>query len=93
MKRNWIRRLATLSVGLVCALAFTTMNLGCACKNPIYYSHTPYFWNNCSGIAGKEDWYLWGIPSCGKGEPSQSMHVGHATSPARFEKITVGVRK
>jgi len=33
MNRHWIRRLATLSVGLVCALAFTTMNLGCACKN------------------------------------------------------------
>ena len=33
MNRNWIRRLATLSVGLVCALAFSTMNLGCACKN------------------------------------------------------------
>ena len=33
MNRNWIRRLATLSVGLVCALAFTTTNLGCANKN------------------------------------------------------------
>jgi len=33
MNRSWIRRLATLSVGLVCALAFSTMNLGCACKN------------------------------------------------------------
>lgn len=67
--------------------------LGTACKNPIYYSNTPYFWNNCSGIANKDSWYVWGIPSCGKGEPSQSMHVGHGTSPARFEKIMVGVKK
>ncbi len=33
MKRSWIRRLATLVVGLGCIAAFTTMNLGCACKN------------------------------------------------------------
>ncbi len=33
MTRHWIRRLAGLSVGLVCALAFSSMNLGCSCKN------------------------------------------------------------
>jgi TldD protein len=65
--------------------------LGCVYKNPVYYSHTPYFWNNCSAVANKDSWYLWGIPSCGKGQPGQSMHVGHGTSPARFEKINVGV--
>jgi TldD protein len=67
--------------------------LGCVYKNPIYYSTTPYFWKNCSGIANKDSWYIWGIPTCGKGEPTQSIHVGHGTSPARFEKIAVGVRK
>lgn len=67
--------------------------LGCAYKNPVYYSTTPYFWNNCSGVANKDSWYIWGIPTCGKGEPAQSMHVGHGTSPARFEKIIVGVKK
>lgn len=67
--------------------------LGRAYKNPVYYSNTPYFWNNCSGIANKDSWYVWGIPSCGKGEPAQAMHVGHGVSPGRFEKITVGVRK
>jgi TldD protein len=62
-------------------------------KNPIYYSNTPYFWNNCTGVANKDSWYIWGIPTCGKGEPAQSIHVGHAVSPARFEKIMVGIRK
>ncbi len=64
-----------------------------AYKNPVYYSNTPYFWNNCSGVANQASSYLWGIPNCGKGEPSQSMHVGHAVSPARFEKISVGIKK
>ena len=67
--------------------------LGCAYKNPVYHSTTPYFWNNCSGIANEASWYVWGIPNCGKGEPAQSIHVGHGASPARFEKIMVGVRK
>lgn len=78
-----------------CELAWQIKNgkLGCVYKNPLYYSNTPYFWNQCSAIANKDSWYIWGIPSCGKGEPSQSMHVGHGTSPARFEKIKVGVKK
>lgn len=67
--------------------------LGRAYKNPVYYSNTPYFWNNCSAVTNKDSWYIWGIPTCGKGEPAQSMHVGHGTSPACFENITVGVRK
>lgn len=33
MKRNWIRRLATLALGLVCAVAFATTNVGCSTKN------------------------------------------------------------
>ena len=66
--------------------------LGRIYKNPLYYSTTDYFWNNCSGVADKDSWYVWGIPTCGKGEPAQSMHVGHGTSPARFEGIMVGVK-
>ena len=67
--------------------------LGRPYKNPVYSSTTPYFWNNCSGVANKDCAYLWGIPTCGKGEPTQAMHVGHLTSPARFEKISVGVKR
>ena len=33
MNRGWIRRLGVLVVGLVCAVAFATTNVGCACKN------------------------------------------------------------
>ena len=35
---------------------------------------------------------LWGTPNCGKGQPGQGAHVGHAASPARFRDVQVGVR-
>jgi TldD protein len=32
---------------------------------------------------------MWGTPNCGKGQPGQSMHVGHGTAPARFRNVKV----
>ncbi|MBP7891994.1 MAG: TldD/PmbA family protein [Firmicutes bacterium] len=60
-------------------------------KNPTYTGITPEFWGSCDGIAGSEEWVLWGVPNCGKGEPLQIMRVGHGTSPARFRNVKVGV--
>jgi TldD protein len=34
-----------------------------------------------------------GTPNCGKGEPGQIGHVGHAVSGARFRDVQVGVGK
>ncbi|MDO8729988.1 MAG: TldD/PmbA family protein, partial [Candidatus Omnitrophota bacterium] len=59
-------------------------------KNPVYTGITPEFWGSCSAIAGPEEWKLYGVPNCAKGEPVQVMHVGHGASPARFEKVQVG---
>ena len=64
--------------------------VGQVLKNPVYTGITPEFWNSCSGIAGKEEWKLYGVPNCAKGEPVQLAHVGHGASPARFEKVQVG---
>jgi TldD protein len=64
--------------------------VGQVLKNPVYTGITPEFWGSCSGIAGPEEWKLHGVPNCAKGEPVQIMHVGHGTSPARFEKVEVG---
>ncbi len=58
-------------------------------KNPLYASTTPIFWNSCSGISNKDHWRMWSVSDCGKGEPMQTMHVGHGTAPARFENIQV----
>ena len=64
--------------------------LGQLYKNPVYTGITPEFWGSCSAVAGREEWKLFGVPNCAKGEPVQVMHVGHGCSPARFEKVQVG---
>ncbi len=59
-------------------------------RNPVYSGVTPRFWNGCDAVCGPQDWRLWGIGSCGKGEPMQLMAVGHGCAPARFRAVTVG---
>ncbi len=65
--------------------------LGQVYRNPTYAGITYEFWRNCDAIAGDDDWHLWGIPNCGKGEPMQVGHVGHGVAPARFRNVQVGV--
>lgn len=60
-------------------------------KNPTYTGITPQFWGSCDAICGPDEWTLWGLPNCGKGEPVQTGHVGHGASPARFRNVKVGV--
>jgi len=62
-------------------------------KNPIYADITPQFWNKCDAIANKDYWHIYGVPNCGKGEPGQTMFVGHGTVPARFINVQVGIAK
>jgi TldD protein len=59
-------------------------------RDPFYTGITPRFWGSCDAVCGPEEWRLWGITSCGKGDPMQLMHVGHGASPARFRGVTVG---
>ena len=60
-------------------------------KNPRYTGITPVFWGSCDAVAGPEEWRMHGTPNCGKGQPGQTMRVGHGTSPARFRNVSVGV--
>jgi len=66
-------------------------SLGQMYKNPTYTGITYEFWGNCDAIAGEDEWHLWGLPNCGKGEPVQTMHVGHGVAPARFRNVRIGV--
>ena len=59
-------------------------------KNPAYTGITPKFWNSCDAICNSKYWHIWGIPSCGKGEPMQSAHVAHGAAPSRFRNVQVG---
>jgi TldD protein len=65
--------------------------LGRMLKDPRYTGITPVFWASCDAIAGPEEWKVWGTPNCGKGQPGQTMRVGHGTSPARFRDVSTGV--
>jgi len=67
--------------------------LGKIYKNPTYTGITTKFWNSCDAICSEKYWKKWGTPNCGKGEPPQTMYVGHCTSPARFRNVYVGVMK
>lgn len=60
-------------------------------KNPTYGGTTPEFWNACDAICGPEAWILWGIATCGKGEPMQIAATGHGAAPARFRNVAIGV--
>jgi TldD protein len=64
--------------------------LGRVLKNPVYTGITPEFWNHCDAICNPKEWRIWGLTNCGKGEPMQTMHVGHGASPARFRRVKVG---
>lgn len=62
-------------------------------KNPTYTGITPEFWGSCDAITNSDDWRMWGIPNCGKGEPMQIMYVGHGCSTARFNNVQIGIGK
>jgi len=61
-------------------------------RNPNYTGITTEFWRSCDAVGGREEWVMWGTPNCGKGQPGQVARVGHGTSPARFQRVQVGVR-
>jgi len=67
--------------------------LGQLYKNATYTDITPRFWAACDAICNEKHWNVWGTPNCGKGQPSQSAHVGHGTAPARFRNVQVGVMR
>ncbi len=62
-------------------------------KNPTYQGITPQFWGSCDAICDEDDWVLWGIASCGKGQPMQISEMSHGAATTRFRNVTVGIVK
>ncbi len=62
-------------------------------KNPTYAAITPQFWKSCDALGNQDTWRMHGTPNCGKGEPGQTMSVGHGTVPARFRNIQIGIAR
>jgi TldD protein len=67
--------------------------LGRLYKNPTYTGITYEFWRSCDAVGDERSYRMLGTPNCGKGEPGQTGHVGHAVSGARFRNVQVGVGK
>jgi TldD protein len=80
-------------VGVEAAWEIKNGRKGRMFKNGTYTGITPQFWNSCDAVCNRKYWRIWGVPNCGKGEPMQTMHVAHGTSPTRFRNIKVGVSK
>jgi TldD protein len=62
-------------------------------KNPTYTGITYEFWRSCDAVGDERSFVMLGTPNCGKGEPGQTGHVGHAVPGARFRDVQVGVGK
>ena len=58
-------------------------------RNALYSGTTPEFWRSCDAVASDAEWRMWGVVNCGKGQPSQLMHVGHGAAPCRFQNVRV----
>jgi TldD protein len=67
--------------------------LGRMYRDATYMGVTPKFWSGLDAVAGPEEWKLYGLTNCGKGQPGQHAHVSHGTSPGRFRNVQVGVRQ
>jgi TldD protein len=65
--------------------------LGRLYRNPSYAGIGPRFWGSLDAVCGPEEWRLWGLTNCGKGEPGQVLAVSHGAAPARFRDVQVGV--
>jgi TldD protein len=58
-------------------------------RNPLYSGMTPEFWNSMDAVGDRATWHLWGVPNCGKGQPSQAARVSHGAPVARFRRVAV----
>jgi predicted Zn-dependent protease len=58
-------------------------------RNPNYRGLSAQFWRSLSGVGNQDTYRVMGLPNCGKGEPNQMLHVGHAAPACVFRKVEV----
>jgi predicted Zn-dependent protease len=58
-------------------------------KNPNYRGISATFWRNLAAVGDSSTFEVWGTPNCGKGEPNQMIHVGHASPACVFGNVDV----
>jgi predicted Zn-dependent protease len=63
--------------------------LGGLVRNPGYRGISATFWRSLAGVGDARSFEVWGTPNCGKGEPNQMIHVGHASPPCVFRNVEI----
>jgi predicted Zn-dependent protease len=58
-------------------------------RNPGYRGISANFWRNLAGVGDHGGFEVGGVCNCGKGEPNQSVYVGHASPPCLFRNVEV----
>jgi predicted Zn-dependent protease len=58
-------------------------------KNPNYRGISANFWRSLKAVGDMASFQVMGTPFCGKAEPSQVIHVGHASPACLFSNIEV----
>lgn len=58
-------------------------------RNPNYRGVTIPFWHSLKMVGNKDTVEVMGTPFCGKGEPNQSIYVGHASPVCLFNNVEV----
>ena len=63
--------------------------LGHVVKNPNYRGISAEFWRSLARVGNAGTMRVLGTPYCGKGEPSQTIRVGHAAPACLFTNVDV----
>jgi predicted Zn-dependent protease len=63
--------------------------LGHVVKNPNYRGISAGFWRSLARVGNADTVRVLGTPFCGKGEPSQTIRVGHASPACVFTNVDV----
>lgn len=58
-------------------------------RNPNYRGISATFWRSLAMVGDESTYEVMGTPFCGKGEPSQTLRVGHAAPACKFERVAV----
>jgi predicted Zn-dependent protease len=62
---------------------------GAVVKNPNYRGISAKFWRSLARVGNADTVRVLGTPFCGKGEPGQSIRVGHASPACVFTDVDV----
>ncbi|MGH8585035.1 MAG: TldD/PmbA family protein [Gammaproteobacteria bacterium] len=58
-------------------------------RNPGYRGVSANFWRGLAAVGDRSTWRVMGLSTCGKGEPNQTTHVGHAAPACVFRDVEV----